>query len=79
VPPLGSLPRKRGAADAITFIYQLGDFKQKRKGGLTLGINRSREVSSSQGSEASESGVDSTNSVAVISQITTAKYSQNKS
>lgn len=38
-------------------------FKQKRKGGLTLGINCSREVPSSLASEASESRVDNINSI----------------
>lgn len=79
VPPRGSLPRKQGAADATAFIYQLEDIKQKRKGGLTLRINCSREVSSSPASEASESRIDNINSIAVISPIITAKYLSNKS
>lgn len=56
VPPQGSLPRRQGAADAPASFYQLEDLKQKRKGGLTLGINCSREVSPTLASEAGESG-----------------------
>lgn len=72
-----SLPRERGAADSTAFIYQLKEFKQKRKCGLTLGVNCSTEVFSFSASEVSESRVD--NSIAITSQIITAKYLQNKS
>lgn len=39
-----STARESGAEDATAFISQLEDFKQKRKGGLILRINCSREV-----------------------------------
>lgn len=56
VPPPGSLPRKWRAADATTFIYQLENFKQKRKDGLTLGSYCTGEVSPSLASETVKTG-----------------------
>lgn len=72
VTPQGSMAKESGAEDATTFISQLKYFKQKRKGGLILGINCSREVPL-------PSRADNINWIAVISQILTAKYLQNQS
>lgn len=66
------MAKESGAEDATAFISQLKYFKQKRKGGLILGINCSREVPL-------PSRADNINWIAVISQILTAKYLQNQS
>lgn len=56
--------REPGAEEATAFISQLEYFKQKRKGGLILGINCSREAPL-------PSRADNINWIAVISQILT--------
>lgn len=72
VTPQGKMAREPGAEDATAFISQFEYFKQKRKGGLILGINCSREVPL-------PSSADNINWIALISQILAAKYLQNQS